>query len=296
MRKDKFDRGISRDFVKALNEEYCNDRWWKKLIDDESLFLGIRNNYVDVYLNGGRVLSLEHVKGEFVGSTHFKYLVNLSRADTTDEYVKFKNGSFDWVNLKYPYRRIDADLSGIKKSLHPYQGEEKKGVHRIIMHNKNVIDTEIQFPGEDRRVDFAALQKVDGKVSLVFFEAKSYSNSEIRHPESRPKVLDQIQDYERIITERLKEIEDSYQQVADNISNLMGWDNRRSNLFSEVADNGLDVDPEVKLVVFNFKQLQKKEANSPGGDFARLKDALGAHRVLTKGNPSKFETGIKSPE
>ena len=70
MSKDEFDRGIDRDFVGALNEEYENDGWWEKLINDKSLFLGIRNNYVDVYLNGGRVLNLEHVKGEFVGSIH----------------------------------------------------------------------------------------------------------------------------------------------------------------------------------------------------------------------------------
>ena len=115
----KFVRGISKEFVRALNNEYEKDGWWKKLIDDKSLFLGIRDDSVDIYLNGGRVLHLEHVKGEFVGSTHFKYLVNLSRADTKNKYVRFENGSFDRLNLKNPYRHIGADLPGIKKSLTP---------------------------------------------------------------------------------------------------------------------------------------------------------------------------------
>ena len=302
----KFDRGISKEFVRALNNEYEKDGWWKNLIDDKSLFLGIRDDSVDIYLNGGRVLHLEHVKGEFVGSTHFKYLVNLSRADTKNEYVRFENGSFDRVNLKDPYRHIGADLPGIKKSLTPYQGEEKEGVHKIVMHNRNVIDTEIQFSDEeqfsdedrrkDRRVDFAALQKVDGKIKIVFFEAKIYSNSEIRHPASRSEVLKQIEEYERIIAQRRKEIQESYRQVAENIKRLKGWNSRRSNIFAESATNGLIVEPEVRLVIFNFKDPQRKAAISAGGDFARLRDAIGTHRVLAKGDPTKFVKGIKSPE
>lgn len=292
----KVNRSICTDFVAALNHEYKSGSWWKKLIDDSSLFLGIRDEYVDVYFKGGRVLSLEYVNGELLGSTHFKYLVNLSRADTTNEYVKFKNGSFDWVGLKYPYRNIAENLAGIKKSMEPYQGEEKKGVHRIIMHNTNVVDTEIQFPGENRRVDFAALQKADNRIRLIFFEAKSYSNSEIRHPVKRPKVLDQIQAYERIIMKRRNEIADSYRQVAENITCLMGWNKRRSDTFADAAANGLEVDPEVRLVIFNFKEPQKKEANASGGDFTRLRDVLGKHRVLAKGATTKFERGIRFSE
>ena len=290
----KFNRGIG--FVEALNDEYGNNGWWKKLVDDKSLFLGIRDEYVDVYLNGGRVLNLKQVSGEFVGETHFKYLVDLTRADTKSEYMKFKNGTFDRVSLNEPYRDITTNLAGIKKSLKRYQGEEKEGVHKIIMRNKNVIDTEIQFPGENRRIDFAALQKVNGKIQLVFFEAKIYSNSQIRHLASRPEALDQIEAYERIISRGRKEIQESYQHVAENIASLKGWSSRRSNIFAEAATNGLTVDPEVRLVIFNFKNPQKKEANRPDGDFTRLQEALGTHRVLTKGDPTGFETGIKSPE
>ena len=112
----------------------------------------------------------------------------------------------------------------------------------------------------------------------------------------RPKVLDQIQAYERIIAERRNEIGDSYRQVAENIRCLMGWNNRRSDIFAEAAANGLKVDPEVRLVIFNFKEPQMREANETGGDFTRLRNALGKHRVLAKGDTTRFEKGIKSPE
>lgn len=292
----KFNRGIRGDFVEALNDEYDSDGWWKKLMDDKSLFLGIRDEYLDVYLNGGRVLSLKHVKGEFVGETHFKYLVDLARADTKSEYVRFRNGTFAQVKLNEPYRYISESLQGIKKSLKPFQGEEKEGVHSIIMHNKNVVDTEIQFPYEARRIDYAALYEINGNIRIVFFEAKNYSNAQIRHPEKQPEVLSQIEAYDRIIEKHREEIEDAYLQVAKNISCLQGWSSRRSDIFSKVATRGLSVDPEVRLVMFNFKNPQKKEANRPGGNFTRLREALGSYRVLTKGDPKRFEMRMKFPE
>lgn len=293
---NKLNRGIRKEFVEALNNEYKKDNWWQTLIDDKSLFLGIRDEYVDLYLNGGRLLNLKYVRGAFVGETHFKYLVDLTRTDSKNENVKFKNGTFERVNLNDPYRDIAADLSGIKSAVSLYQGEEKQGVHKIIVHNKNVIDTEIQFRGENRRVDFAALQKINGKIKLVFFEAKSYSNSQIRHPSDHPEVLDQIEAYERIIREHRVEIEQSYRRVVKNISSLEGWSSRRSSIIAEAASSGFIVDPEVHLVIFNFKNPQKKEANRPDGEFTRLCGARGKHRVLTKGDPKGFETGIKSPE
>ena len=292
----KLNRGIRNEFVEALNNEYKKDSWWQTLIDDQSLFLGIRDEYVDLYLNGGRLLKLRFVRNAFVGETHFKYLLNLTRTDSKSEYVKFKNGMFEPINLNVPYQYISADLSGIKSAVLPYQGEEKQGVHKIMVHNKNVIDMEIQFPEENRRVDFAALQKVNGIIKLVFFEAKSYLNSQIRHPSARPEVLKQIEEYERIIRDHRDEIKQSYEQVIDNIRSLEGWSSRRSSIVAEAASSGFTVDPEVRLVIFNFKNPQKKEASSPGGDFTRLCSALGKHRVLTRGNPKKFETGIKSPE
>ena len=295
MNKDKFDRGIGGEFVSALNREYRNGGWWKNLVEDKSLFLGIRDDIIHVYFRGGRILELKYSDNEFGGKTHFKYLINLTRDNEKRDYVEFKKGLYDDVNLDDAYHDIEVDLARIKRSANTYQGEEKKGVHEIIMHNRNVIDTEIQLPGEDRRIDFAALQKMDDKIGVVFFEAKTYSNQEIRS-RGRPDVLDQIEAYENILSRRKTEIEEAYKQVANNIHNIRGWGNRRSDIFEDAVTSNLIVDPKVRLVIFGFDDAQKKNAEQANGIFGKLRHYLGEKLVLAKGRPQKFVRGIGSPD
>ena len=192
----KFNRGISNNkFVTPLNKEYAKNTWWRKIADDPQLFIGIRKNYLNVYFNGGSVLELKHVEGEFTGKVHFKYLVNLTRKNTKSSYVHFRNGAFDRVELMGTFRDIGTDIEGIKKlvSTRDRQIEEKKGVHKLLIQNKNVIDTEIQFPGDKtrRRIDFAAFAAKRWRRKVVFFEAKIYSNTEIHLPLDRPAILNQ---------------------------------------------------------------------------------------------------------
>ena len=288
MSKDKFDRGITDSFVNALNNEYRNDSWWKKIVDDKDLFLGIRGDYLDVYYNGGSILNLEYNNGEFVGKVHYKYLKNTARGEAGSDYVRLRERTFDQV--------YGTDIQGIKNSAGAHQGEEKTGVHEIIMRNTNVIDTEIQLPGESRRIDFAALQKADGVTKIVFFEAKTYSNSDLRS-KTRPEVLGQVEEYQEIICRRRNEIVESYQCIARNIDCMSGWRDRRSRILSQAATENLTIDPEVRIVVFGYDDAQKRTAdNEPTGAFARLREVLGTHRVLTTGCPGNFIRGIESPE
>ena len=39
MTTTKFNRGISDDFVSALNGEYRKGAWWRNLVDDQETFL-----------------------------------------------------------------------------------------------------------------------------------------------------------------------------------------------------------------------------------------------------------------
>ena len=49
-------------FVEALNELYDQpDSWWRRLVDDRSLFLAVRDNYVNVYWLGCSLLRLNTV-------------------------------------------------------------------------------------------------------------------------------------------------------------------------------------------------------------------------------------------
>lgn len=292
----KLSRGIRDKFVKSLNDEYEKNTWWRRIADDPQLFIGIRKNYLNVYFNGGSVLELRNVNGEFSGKSHFKYLVNLTRKNTKSPYVNFRNGAFDRVDLMDTFRNIGTDIEGIKKtvSTRDRQIEEKKGVHKLLILNKNVIDTEIQFPGDKtrRRIDFAALQRRDGEVKVVFFEAKVYSNTEIHLPLDRPAILNQVEAYRSLVLSRRAEIEESYRMVARNICAMEGWKRRRSDIFKEAEVNGLSVDPDVRIVIFGFNDQEKLAGNKSDGVFSRLKNELGDNCVLAKGLPKDLKREI----
>lgn len=296
----KFDRGIKDKFIRALNEEYAKDGWWRKIADDRQLFVGIRKNYLNVYYNGGSILELKHTSGDFTGKTHFKYLLNLARKSTRSPYVNFRNGAFAPVDLMDTFRDIGSDIESIKRlvSVRDHQVEEKKGVHKLIMQSNNVIDIEIQLPGdpEKRRIDFAALQRRRSGVKIVFFEAKTHSNSEIHVPLNRPAILDQVAGYRQLIMSRRAEIEESYRNVANNILEMKGWNDRRDSIFKEASQNGLCVDPDVRLVIFGFKEHEKNAGNKEGGVFSRLKKELGENCVLAKGSPKDLIDDISVSE
>ncbi len=287
-----FKRGLKDEFVEALNREYEKDGgWWKKIVDDPELFIGIREDYLNIYFNGSSLLKLKHTGGHLVGETHFKYLLKDLRRDGPNNYIKSENGRFEHFNSTGFYSDIGKDLEDIKKTSELFQDDEKKGVHQITIDNANVIDTEIAFPGSGKRVDFAALREEKNKLKLVFYEAKVFSSSEIRAGVGKPQVIDQLEKYEKILSERAEGIRKSYSRVATTFLDLAGC-GRRSALFQQAKEGSFEVCPEVRLVIFNFNGAQREAANASGGLFARLKDILGKNRVLTKGDPRKFVVGI----
>ena len=291
-----FCRGLDEQFIDALNREYEKSGWWRRLADDKDLFIGIRDNYLNVYFNGGSILALEYTQGVFCGKTHFKYLLDVAADDTDGDYVKFSDGKFEPVDIKDSYRDVLANIEGIKEATKRHQGDEKRGVHQIIIDNTNVVDVEIQLPDSNLRIDFAALQRCKDKMRIVFFEAKTYASSEIRAT-GRPQVLDQIKSYEEIIDRRRSEIEACYRQVLCDVQSINGWHSRRHKMFADATAGELYVDPKVRLVIFNFDAPQLRAANrEPNGALHKLREALGRKLVLTKGDPKAFIKGIKSPE
>ena len=275
----QFNRGISEAFVQALNCEYEKDGWWTRLVSDKRLFVGIRENCLNVYYKGASVLELRYIEGRFVGRSHFKYLLNQT-TDRRSDYVQFTDGEFAPVAVKESYRDLAVDIGRIKNSAALHQGAEKHGVHDIACENENVIDVEIAVPDERGRMDFTALRNEDNELRLIFYEAKLYRELNVGN------IVGQVEEYQEILSRRKEEIEESYRCVRANLCALEGYSRRG------LEQGDFTVNPEVRVVVFEFDQDQQKAANAPTGKFHRLRDRLGRHRVLTKGDTKKFLTGI----
>jgi hypothetical protein len=214
-----------------------------------------------------------------------------------DPYVSWHgegNAIKDRVDKEVFIERFDTKL--LKKDASYYAGAEKEGVHKILKNNKNIVDVEIALSvapekeqnSEDEieaskahadRIDFIALQRIDGTARIVFFEAKRFENPELRSM----KVLGQIEKYEILIAKEKEQIETSYFKVCKNLHRLAPerWD----DVVKQVAERAIKpaVDPRVRLVVFGY------DAGERDGIWSDLKKKLSDKLlILSKGDPTGF--------
>lgn len=294
----QFDRGIDRRFVDRLNAEYERGGWWRAVASDPDLFIAIRGGYLNVYWNGNSLLKLSMDGDRLLGQVHYKYLL---RPDLPSPYVPVDDGA---VRLGDASRLLQTDLSdlaALKKAAALYAGDEKAGVHRIIQSNPNVLDAEIAFGLEDRttrRIDFATLRPSADAAEVVFFEAKQFSNPELRAAEDSPApVVGQIAGYKDLIAKHDAALVQSYRTVCGNLTALLGVRDRYAaslDLMLRIAsgETALRINPAVSLVVFGYDSDQWA-----GPVWNRHKEKLDRHlsgHVLYKGSPKGFTRGISS--
>ena len=306
MTQSIFSRGLQEEFVDALNRLYDQpDSWWRRLMDDRNLFLAIRDNYVNVYWLGCSLLKLKPRAGGVLGEVHYKYLQRPRL--TTAEYIEVVNGRLESMPpVEELFTQSLAEISALKIAAKPYAGSEKVGVHEVVLSNWNVVDLEIAFATRSNdettssvpRPDFAALQRRNQYIEIVFFEAKHFTNRELRRGgDADPKVIDQIETYSSLLRDRHDEIVDSYRRVCGNLLRLRGLDERhaeRHEVLKGIADGStpLKVDIEPRLVVFGF-DADQRDGKNWRAHRDKLMDRL-RDRVFFKGSPKGFTRGISA--
>ena len=274
-----FNRGISDEFLEALNNEYKKGGWWRNLVDDEETLVAIRENYLNVYYRGNSLLKLDYTSSGFQPHTDSAFL---SRRDIYD-------------NL--------ADVEGLKNAVNSHvhdsqKGQEEKyGVHDIIHNSCNgakILDVEIRFKGYgEKQPDLSALCEVDEDVEVRFYEAKHFSNrSNLRKQEGLPKVIGQVHNYSKFVKEHRSELVKSYRKVCRNLVRLRGIAQRlpeRHKLLERIADGSaeLRINPNVWLIVFGFDADQKADQNWQKHE-KKLFDELG-DRLIMEGNPKNLK-------
>ena len=307
-----FKRGLSADMVESLNEEYERDGWWTALVDDPQLFIAIRNEYLNVYWKGNSLLKLFLENGRLVGQVHYKYM--LRPEINGNPYLRIEGGKLHSAN---PADLFLSDLScvaSLKRAADVYTGEEKAGVHKIVMSNHNIIDVEIAFGTENeqsgarvaQRIDFAALQLESHGPELTFYEAKMFNNPELRGKgDANPKVLTQLKKYKDFLQNCESEVIDSYRKTCGNLVSLSGVKEKFSSMNSLLTDIAsgaltLSIDPDVRLAVFGYDRDQGNgKIWEPHCD--KLKHGLknlcpqAGTLLLMNGDPNGFTTGISSP-
>ena len=293
MAKPTFKRGLNAEFVDYLNELYSAGGWWRNLVDDQELFLAIRDDSINFYFRGCSILKLDwlHGKKEIAGQIHYKYLLKPSIKGSP--YIKVLKSR---VNLPADLESLFLDgldnfldrrddVEELKRAVKRYADAEKSGVHNVVMSGKNpnVLDLEIAISigKAASRVDLAALHEDTGQpgiVKLVFYEAKHFKNQELRSSTDRIPVVKQMKGYSKLINQNYSALLQSYRQVCCNLFKLEGvgqQKDQRHRILQDLATGSkkLRIDDQPRLIVFGFDEDQSKGTNWKG-HACKLKNKL----------------------
>jgi len=235
-----FRRGIRQDdFRKALEALARQDGWWRDVLADSSLIIGVRNEYLNVYWQGQSIFKVSFKGGKVTTTTHEKYLLNPDLKDQISLVDgKFAFGEAEQRMLTREYEGAKT-LEKLKRAASLYSGREKEGVHEIAASNRSVVDVEIAInasgaPGVGRslpRMDLANFETTASGIDLVFWEAKTFSNPELENG----KIFRQIKDYRAVIDLHKTEIDDSYRWVAKNLTEMAEWSNGHRSVADAVG-------------------------------------------------------------
>lgn len=272
-----FDHALQKAFVDALRREAERNSWWRDVMNDASLVIALRGRSLNVYWRGQALFTVTCPHGELRVTTHEKYLLDPALAG---QVPLMADGTFDTAALLQHalVSRYEgpATLSKLKTAAGLFAGEEKRGCHEIAVRNPSVLDVEIAFPGKHTfeggrtatapRIDFAAVEADGADVRLVFWEAKTYANAELRALADEPApVCRQIDDYRIVLEAQREAVEASFTKVAENLVafKAMGWARQLSPLIEAVgagkAKLHLGPAPQVNLVVFGFDAGQRDD-------------------------------------
>lgn len=266
-----FDRALEPAFIEQLDAEAALGGWWADVLADPKLLIATRGKSLNVYWRGQSLFLVEAGKSGLKVTTHPKYLLDPALATK----VSLIDGSFNVENMVrngviHHYKGPET-LDKMKKAAGLFSGLEKTGCHEIAVRNPSVIDCEIAFPGSGspsgdgdktsaNRVDIASLETDSNDARLVFWEAKHFSNPELRADGGLPPVCGQVEKYQNYLSANRKAIERSYAKVAANLKHL-GMARPLSTLIEEVATGErtltLGEKPKVGLIIFGFDMGQR---------------------------------------
>ena len=190
-----------------------NYSWWENIKKDDRLYIEIRkDNYINVYFEGGNVAKLEYRSKDntIQTSTHSKYLHG-----NGDDYVEC---SLD------KDKDLETIITNIQKYYSKTKDEKEKGKEKeewsekyiqsqyIINYRSKYIDSEFAYKDDsfDIRVDL--IECINGE--LRFVELKTIDDGRmLKKTDDNPEVVEQVKAYEDFISNYKKEIVEYYQKV-----------------------------------------------------------------------------------
>jgi hypothetical protein len=272
----EFKRGISDKFVDALKRLAAVESWWRDVILDKTLIIGVRDEYLNVYWMGQSVFRITmRNDGTVSATTHPKYLLEPSLS----KQVSFDGKTFDLDSLAgnaliHQYESSNT-LKKLKTAAAIFSQDEKRGVHAVVLSNDNVVDVEVAMVADESldigrlpRADIAAFEEDNDVVRLALWEAKTFYNPELKLS-GRKNVVGQIQKYKSVVASLRLDIINSYTRVAANLrafDEMSAGHRSISQCIRDVTDGKkltIRSPADVGLIVFGFDAAQKMHVWEP---------------------------------
>lgn len=192
-----------------------NYSWWENIKKDDRLYIEIRkDNYINVYFEGGNVAKLEYRSKDntIQTSTHSKYLHG-----NGDDYVecsldKDKDLETIITNIQKYYSKTKDEKEKEKGKEKEEWSEKYIQSQYIINYRSKYIDSEFAYKDDsfDIRVDL--IECINGE--LRFVELKTIDDGRmLKKTDDNPEVVEQVKAYEDFISNYKKEIVEYYQKV-----------------------------------------------------------------------------------
>jgi hypothetical protein len=194
--------------------------WWKNLGADKDLYVEVRkDNYLDVYHAGGRILELKYSHG-LRGIIHFEYIP--LKCDR--QYVAL-NCANDSISISdnslrvLPIHRFDsAELLPIKKRVRMFNppSSEKAIQADFVLNNTQFLDTEFQYRNNMR---FDMVWADISRRKLFVVELKTIGDQRLyighhRSADTSPYKIDlQLRKYRQFVAENSQELLSHYERL-----------------------------------------------------------------------------------
>jgi hypothetical protein len=287
--RKKLDRRLI-DYLNNLYEE--KGSWWQNIVDDDEVFILVRDNHLRVQVHGGLLLMIgTDNNGKILCKTHEEYLNLRSEGDP---YVTISETRTD------PPKRVEGlgefvqHYGKIKRRIKFFVDSERQYCHSMSIRIREIVEREVGLVQEEvhetiqRKAQFVDLQAVSDDGKMVFVEVKLFNNPEIRSWET-PSVVTQLKKYQDIIKLHKQNIINSYVELYETYSQLKG------NFFSKVLPHPskIQIYPTVRLIVSDFDggQLKHLIPTIRGGIEKGMGWARGTKDLITVGKSSSINSG-----
>ena len=310
-KKMPFTRNLSRPFIDQLNGLYESDkpkdRWWKTLVDDQNVFIAIRNNAINAYAGGASIGRIEWRTASIHFRVHVEYLIFAERRGN-QLYTDLLHTGKPPVPVVVSSTQAYVDnLTRIKKIATMLSGEERQGENRIAAGRSCILDIEAAFNSKEDMIEAESngRPRSGGRVDLVaingeqlnFFEAKLLSNGELRaQMPATPIVCEQLCEYSAWLRENQEEVLTAYKKVVEYGQSLKGRFFKRFDNACEPAS--LNTCP--CLLVYKFRTSDRNRVREiKNAVIAGVGDRIpgfDARNIICVGSPANVTVKHLSPK